>query len=100
MRSGSVFLMELTDVGGRPYLSRRVVDHRPVPSRVPLFEVFFLRDYSIRTFIGTLSEVPKYDPEFLTDSSDGILLKELKSMIQEHSTNRSFFIPPATCRAE
>ena len=35
---------------------------------------------------GTPSE--EYDPGFLTGSSDAILLKELKSIIQEHSTHR------------
>lgn len=36
--------------------------------------------------IGTPSE--NRDPGFSTESSDAILLKELKSMIQEHSAHR------------
>ena len=42
-------------------------------------------------YTGTPSEKSDYDPEFFTDSStDAILLKELKSIIQEHSTHRLF----------
>ena len=53
--------------------------------------------YSRRMVIGTPSEV--HDPEFLTDSSDAILLKELKSIIQEHSTHRLSFVLRAIDRA-
>ena len=54
-----------------------------------------MRDYSRRTAIGTSSETLNCDPGFLTGSSDAILLKELKSIIQEHSIDRTFFIPRA-----
>ena len=43
---------------------------------------------------GTPSE--EYDPRFLTDPSDAILLKKLKSIIQEHSTHRQSPTPRVT----
>ena len=92
---GSVFPMESTDAGERLCSSRRVADRRPIPSQVPFRGMPLTRDHSKRMVIGSPSEKPDDDAGFLTDSSNAILLKELKSIIQEHSTHRPFFTPCA-----
>ena len=50
---------------------------------------------SVSLFKWTPTETPLEtdDHGFLTDSSDAVLLKELKSIIQEHSTHRPFSSP-------
>lgn len=85
------FPTESTGVGERLCSSRRVADHGPVPSQVLFYGAPFIRDRSKQTVLGTSSETLNCDPGFLTDSLDAILLKELKSIVQEHSIDRSFF---------
>jgi len=89
-RPASVFPMELMGVSERLCSGRLVADRMKIPPQVPFSKVFYLWYHSIRTAIGTPSE--GHDPGFFTDTSDTILLKELKSIIQEHSTHRLFFV--------
>ena len=51
-----------------------------------------LDQHGFMPIIGSPSEIPNCAGGFSTDSSDAILLKELKSIIQEHSTDRLFSI--------
>ena len=51
-----------------------------------------LDQHGFMPIIGSPSEIPNCAGGFSTDSSDAILLKELKSIIQEHSTDRPFSI--------
>ena len=87
-RPGSVSQMGSTAVNGRLCSSPRVADPRVTPLQVAFFRMFYLRVYSRWMSTGSPSETD--DPGFLTDSSDAVLLKELKSIIQEHSTHRPF----------
>lgn len=80
--------MELMGVSERLCSSQRVADHMATPPQVPPSKMFYLSEYSKKAAIGTPPGT--YDSGFLTDSSDAILLKELKSIIQEHSTHRPF----------
>jgi len=61
--------------------------------------LYYARLLKADGYTGTPSEKSDYDPGFLTDSStDAVLLKELKSIIQEHSTHRPFSILRAVYR--
>ena len=64
--------------------------------RYRLLYVLHPRSLKTNGYIGTLSEKSDHDPGFRTDSStDAILLEELKSIIQEHSSYRPSSIPRA-----
>jgi len=91
--------MEFT-VAGEPLCSSQLVaDRGPIQPQVPFHCALYTRLLKANGYTGTPSEKSDYDPGFLMDSStDAILLKELKSIIQEHSTHRPFSILRAVCR--
>jgi hypothetical protein len=85
--------MELTDVNGLLCSSRPVA---ALPLNLPQVLIrHSIETHRARLLTAIIAGVPSedHDTELFTDSSDAILLNELKSIIQEHSTDRSFFIP-------
>ena len=85
--------MVSTDVNGQHCSSRPVVALVQVLLRVSTASSGTVLNQRLISVVDIATPPAEYyDPGFLEDSSDGILLKELKSIIQEHSTHRSF--PP------
>lgn len=87
----SVFLTVTTGVRGRHCSSRLAAVRTLIPPQVPVSQSKLLRTTQCESVIGTPPE--NDDPGFPPDSSDAILLKELKSIIQEHSTHGTFSRP-------